>query len=372
MKIIESIALFVFFLPFLGCGEIVTVDFFYSKDCLECQKITHLFLPALQDEKGDRFNLVLHELGDQDNFQRLLFHLDNARDKSNETMYAVVNNSIILGGAKAIENNLSSIIDAEFTGNHSFEEYDSQTPQKTADRFTIATVLTAGFIDGINPCVFAAFILCASFLATGKSGRKQLWGIGLTYIAGVFLTYFSLGLGVYGILTFAVSFALLRGIVNSMTILLLLFFAVISFWDAIRYSSVGIHGVVLQLPQGLKEIVRKAMRRSQRQAFILPAVFACSVLVTIVESACSGQVYVPTLLYLADNTGGFNQWWGYLLLYNLMFLIPLTFIFAIAVFSIKTRWLAKLSRINVLVSKTIMGLLFLFLAALIGYLEFCR
>ena len=82
--------------------------------------------------------------------------------------------------------------------------------------------------------------------------------------------------------------------------------------------------------------------------------------------------YVPTLLYLANNSGGINQWWGYLLLYNLMFLIPLLLIFAIALYSIKMQLLTRMSKINVVVSKTFMGLFFLVLAALIGYFEFYR
>ena len=72
------------------------------------------------------------------------------------------------------------------------------------------------------------------------------------------------------------------------------------------------------------------------------------------------------------GSGDINQWWGYLLLYNLMFLVPLLLIFAIALYSIKMQLLTRMSKINVVVSKTFMGLFFLALAALIGYFEFYR
>ena len=55
-----------------------------------------------------------------------------------------------------------------------------------------------------------------------------------------------------------------------------------------------------------------------------------------------------------------------------MFLVPLLLIFAIALYSIKMQLLTKMSKINVVVSKTFMGLFFLVLAALIGYFEFYR
>ena len=360
-----------FILPILLFGnELVTVEYFFSKDCPECQKVTKLYFPALQEEKGDKFKFIMLELGNPENFQKLLFYLDTAGDKSNEKMYAVVNQKTILGGAAAIENKLSAIIDAEYASKSVKAEL--QTSHKTADRFTLATVLVAGFIDGINPCVFATFILFISFLATGTSGRKQVFQIGVTYLTGCFLTYFTLGLGLYQVLNIAVSFPLLRGIVNGITILVLLIFAVISFGDAIRYKLVGVPGVVLQLPQKFKDYIRKIMRSSQQRAFVLSGVFVVSVLVTIVESACSGQVYVPTLLYLANNSDGLNQWWGYLLLYNLMFLVPLLLIFAIALYSIKMQLLTRMSKLTVVVSKTFMGLFFLALAGLIGYFEFYR
>lgn len=64
---------------------------------------------------------------------------------------------------------------------------------------------------------------------------------------------------------------------------------------------------------------------------------------------------------------------GYLLLYNLMFLVPLLLIFAIALYCIRRmQLLTKIFKINVVVSKTFMGLFFLVLAALIGYFEFYR
>ena len=156
------VTIFAFILPYLLFGnEVVAVEYFFSKDCPECQKITKLYFPALQDEKGDKFKLILLELGNPENFQKLLFYLDTAGDKSNEKMYAVVNQKTVLGGATSIENKLSALIDAEYASKSVKTEL--QTPRKTAERFTLATVLIAGLIDGINPCVFATFILLSVF-----------------------------------------------------------------------------------------------------------------------------------------------------------------------------------------------------------------
>ena len=110
------VTIFAFILPCLLFGnEIVTVEYFFSKDCPECQKITKLYFPALQEEKEDKFKLIMLELGNPENFQKLLFYLDTAGDKSNEKMYAVINQKTILGGAAAIEEKLPTVIDAEYS-----------------------------------------------------------------------------------------------------------------------------------------------------------------------------------------------------------------------------------------------------------------
>ena len=92
------VTIFASILPFLLFGgESVTVEYFFNKDCPECQKIIKLYFPALQEEKGDKFKLIFLELGKTENFQKLLFYLDKTGDKSNEKMYAVVNQKTVLG-----------------------------------------------------------------------------------------------------------------------------------------------------------------------------------------------------------------------------------------------------------------------------------
>ena len=90
---------------------------------------------------------------------------------------------------------------------------------------------------------------------------------------------------------------------------------------------------------------------------------------TIASTMYGARLFKPSTRV---TYGGFKPWWGYLLLYNLMFLIPLLLIFTIALYSIKMQLLTRMSKINVVVSKTFMGLFFLVLAALIGYFEFYR
>jgi cytochrome c biogenesis protein CcdA len=65
---------------------------------------------------------------------------------------------------------------------------------------TIPIVITSGLLDGLNPCAFGvllsfvAVILASVALTTDP--RPRLWRAGGVYVAGMFLTYLLLGLGI--------------------------------------------------------------------------------------------------------------------------------------------------------------------------------
>ena len=86
-------------------------------------------------------------------------------------------------------------------------------------------------------------------------------------------------------------------------------------------------------------------------------------LVTALESVCTGQMYVPTLVVMAKS--GMSKAWGYLLLYNLMFILPLVVVFILTYFGLRTPTLLGWSKKNVVISKVLLGAFFLLLAVLV-------
>ena len=58
-------------------------------------------------------------------------------------------------------------------------------------------VVTSGFVDGLHPCGFAVLIFFVAFLLSLKRSRKDILAMGALYIAGVFLAYFLIGLGIF-------------------------------------------------------------------------------------------------------------------------------------------------------------------------------
>ena len=68
--------------------------------------------------------------------------------------------------------------------------------------------------------------------------------------------------------------------------------------------------------------------------------------------------------YLAQLFNGMSKAWGYLLLYNIMFIMPLVTIFILTYIGLRTQTLLDWSKRNVVVSKIMLGCLFLILASL--------
>ena len=103
------------------------------------------------------------------------------------------------------------------------------------------------------------------------------------------------------------------------------------------------------------------MKKGLNYHFLLPGVFGVGILVTAIESVCTGQVYIPTLVLLTKECGA-GVWLFYLLLYNLAFIIPLLIVFAIAWHGTKTLTFFNWSKRHLVYSKIALGLFFIFMA----------
>lgn len=79
--------------------------------------------------------------------------------------------------------------------------------------------------------------------------------------------------------------------------------------------------------------------------------------ISLLESACTGQVYLPVILYVLKQ-GGSWQALGYLLIYNLMFIVPLLAFFILAWGGLSSQRLTKFFNDHLLLSKWLMLVLF--------------
>ena len=351
-------------------GKQVLVEYFYQPNCEECKKIAALILPSMQEQYGSRVTLEKYDLSEQKNFLRLITILDKQKNTSNADVYMVVAGKHILGGYQTVEKKLFPAIEAELhsTGDTASSELapSAAVVKTTGEKLKLGMVIAAGLIDGINPCVFSTLVFFMSLLSVAKIRGRKLILIGIAYCAAGFITYLLLGFGLFKLIKTLDAFPLFKSGLNLTMSGILAIFALISFRDAwLFYKSGGDSGrVVLQLPDRLKAMSRNVMKKGLKFHYLMTGSFVIGVLVTLLESVCTGQVYVPTLVLLSNESGAFSKWFGLLLLYNLMFILPLIGVFIMTYCSISVLTAVKLTRTNLLAGKILLGLFFLILAAI--------
>ena len=83
------------------------------------------------------------------------------------------------------------------------------------------------------------------------------------------------------------------------------------------------------------------------------------------ESLCTGQVYLPTIVFMTRAPGMQAAAIGYLLVYNMMFIVPLLAILAMTCFGVRSETLGNMLRKRLALAKIGMAGLFAGLGALV-------
>jgi cytochrome c biogenesis protein CcdA len=208
--------------------------------------------------------------------------------------------------------------------------------------FSLPTVLVAGLVDGLNPCAFATLVFFISYLAfMGREGRDVLLAGG-SFALAVFLTYLGVG---FGVLKFLATLPFLDAAsrwIYRVTAVLCLVLAVGSLYDWWKARRGKATEMRLKMPTRLRRRVNQAIReRADARAFV-PVTFVTGVVVSVIELACTGQVYLPTILFVLGVPELQAQAGLYLVLYNLMFILPLVVVFALAYFGTTSQQLGLL------------------------------
>lgn len=224
-------------------------------------------------------------------------------------------------------------------------EQAGQQIEAIYSRLTPLLVFGAGLADGVNPCAFAAIIFLLSYLQVARRKPRELLAVGGAFMAGVFLAYVALGLGVVEVVE---RLALLRRFARLFNWGLALFVAgvaLLNFWDGVQCLRGRMSAMVLQLPGVFKRHIHGVVRHSARHRRFVLAAFLAGVAISLLELACTGQVYAPTLFYVMKAGLSRRGVFAYLLLYNVAFIVPLAIVFCGAYGGLRserlTQWLRR-------------------------------
>ncbi len=198
----------------------------------------------------------------------------------------------------------------------------------SGEQLTLPVVMGAGLVDSLNPCAFALLmVFIATMLAMiqrqpGQAGewqaRRWLVSRGGIYIIAIFLTYLALGLGLLGSLQAA-------RFVSSTH-----FASRIAAFFALGLGLLALQEVLLpEWGTRMTAHVDHMKLKGMVQKLSFPALFGAGILVGLCTVPCAGSVYLGVLALLSSQ-GTFFEGFSYLLIYNLVFILPLALILRLA------------------------------------------
>jgi len=350
----------------------VRIEFFFEGGCDNCNRVEHEILPELDERYRGFYRLERIDVSQMTNYLRIAGYQERLQIQDNADVSMALDGRFFLSGLSEIRAKIFDTMDELLiapTAPDSVAAPARATLEMLRNRirrFTPLSVMAAGLADGLNPCAMATLVFFMSALAVARIGGARLLLAGGAFCAAGFLTYLAIGLGLLQALRPPAAMAHARATINAIMTVLLFVLAALSFRDAWLFKTRGdARGMALRLPRPLMLATHAIMRRGLKTRHLALGGFAIGAAVTALESVCTGQVYVPTLVLVLRSGTGAGVAVGYLALYNLMFILPLTIVLCLTWQGLRTARLLEWSRRHVAAEKCLLGLLFLALAALL-------
>jgi cytochrome c biogenesis protein CcdA len=204
------------------------------------------------------------------------------------------------------------------------------------EQLTLGIVIAAALADSINPCVFGVLIFLLAYMVTVFKNKAKMLVAGLIYTTVVYVTYLLIGIGIFAVAQstgivkpfywFAAIVAVLAGLVEVKDY----------FWYGKGFS--------LQMIPGGAEKIKKIsnyMKTMEKKHPVLSLGIAALLgfVVVLFEFPCTGAPYLAilALISVGDYTSGIPL----LLLYNLIFILPLFVIIGMVYFGHTSHKLEK-------------------------------
>lgn len=370
-KVILPLLFLLLILPLISAAEITScptgncpeknsycVYYFYGQGCHFCAQTSPLIDQLA--EKYPNFTFYKLEIYFNDTNQQLFQDFQKRYSISRGGVPVVFISSDALSGVNNIKNNLENKIQHYLNTtpvcplSYNKEEaglHEIEPSQKI--NVTFSALIVAALIDSINPCAFAVLIFLLIYITSLGASRRAL-KVGLVYILTVFIVYFLAGLGLMaaiqsiGMTKFIFSFAAFVSIIAGL----------INIKDFFWYGK----GITLAIPESRKPMIERYIQKAS-----IPAAIILGILVSLFELPCTGGVYLAILTLIAKNA--YTLAIPYLLLYNLIFVLPLVIILFAVYFGFSAEKAEKLRVEKRKWLRLIMGLIMvaLGLAMLTGF-----
>ncbi len=353
------------------------LDYYGETGCAHCDLFASKILPSAERASGIKAEAVYYDILSTDGYDRCVRELSRRGLVFSVFPVLIIGSNVYQGNA-AVETNLP--LELEYFARHGTYRTaiaDGKQPDAgSVFRPAFIPVLLAGLVDGINPCAFATMLFFISWIHLRGGGRKRLLLTGVAFISGVFAAYLAIGFGLLSFFRTTETIALVRPIVRYLFTALSLIFALLSARDAVLlFRGENASRLALQLPKGIKRMIHRVIRKREGKGETFPPLIFASfaltgIIVAVLELACTGQIYFPTIAYMVQSGGNGAVPLFWLLLYNAAFILPLGGVFIIVFAGVEQQRVSAWFSSHLAGGKIAIALLFAFLSALIWFSGF--
>ena len=368
-------------------GELSKFIYFFSPSCEHCMRVKANVMPLVEKHYKDSLQVIYKDIADVENYKEL-FELKHKYSDDEKTVFPVMFMNGHFIDQRDIEAKGDKVIFSFIK--ESIETFGAEKKQAAKvdiiayfKKIKPLAILTAGLIDGINPCSFTVIVFFLSFLSVQRYSPKTIVWAGSAFIMACFITYVAIGLGLLAPLYAFKGFRPVTQTISVIIGIISIVLGSLSLYDAFVFLKTrNPEDSLLQLPKRIKDKIHKVvgneyrvtkngreeqMNRSVLNIFL--SALAIGFSVSILESVCTGQLYLPTIIFVLKTSPDKLRALGYLLAYNLMFILPICVIFAFALTGMTSQRFASVLKRYFFAIKIAMAALFLLLGASLVWAE---
>lgn len=275
------------------------IYFFYSRNCHTCIEANN-YLKTIES-KYPLLNVTRFEIQNKTNYDLLIefyrFH--------NITTYrwpvVFIGNEFLVGNEE-IQARLEPLL-ANKTGwvcpspNSSVPPY----PEPEAPKPPLPIIAGMAFADSMNPCAISVLLLLVVAVGASTSG---IWKTGGAYILGNFVAYLLIGFGLFSVLQQFEMPLYINKVIGMAAIV------------------IGAYSLFSKIPAQSRPVIKRLINQSTSA----PLAFLAGAAISAIELPCTGGPYFLALTLMSQYRLGQLETIGYLLFYNMIFVMPLVII----------------------------------------------
>ena len=302
----------------------VTAFYFYGDGCSHCAKVEPFLtdLVVKYPELDLRMLEIYHNATNQETFAVMKWQYGIS---SSGVPVLFIGTTAMVGNVD-ITNRFEAMILAEkeriassITTTPSTVIIPDENSTPAATRITVPLVIASALIDSINPCAFSVLIFLLISIVSLENRRRILM-VGGVYIAAVFIFYLLSGFGLFTIVSLS-GFSRTLSLMGATVAVVL---GIISVLDVLRNRD----EFLLAIPSSKNGQIERYINKAS-----LPAAFALGIFVGIFELPCTGGIYLA-ILGLMSRSYTLMEGLPYLILYNLIFVLPLILILLLVAYGL--------------------------------------